>query len=112
MSVWDEIDAKLAAYAKQVGDLRAKIERLLGAGDMGPNVLVECDEFGWWRAAATYGFARGVDKPTCDKCGHTHAGVAFAFICVGCPCDARPAGIYVKRFQARTPEGLIAEVRK
>ncbi len=26
----------------------------------------------------------------CDKCGHTHAGIALGYICVGCPCEERP----------------------
>jgi hypothetical protein len=26
----------------------------------------------------------------CQDCGHVHVGDAFASICVGCPCPARP----------------------
>lgn len=27
----------------------------------------------------------------CEKCGHEHAGRELAHICIGCPCDVRPA---------------------
>lgn len=33
---------------------------------------------------------RPVTEQICKACGHEHCGVAFAFICVGCPCGERP----------------------
>lgn len=27
----------------------------------------------------------------CKACGHEHASVRFGFICIGCPCEERPA---------------------
>lgn len=26
----------------------------------------------------------------CGACGHEHAGADLAYICIGCPCPARP----------------------
>ena len=32
----------------------------------------------------------------CEDCGHTHAGEARAYICVGCPCErTTPKGLYL-----------------
>lgn len=43
--------------------------------------------------ALKHAWAAGYTVPpgqTCKSCGHEHTGVAFAFICVGCPCEERP----------------------
>ena len=31
-----------------------------------------------------------MSAPTCNACGHVHAGRQFADICIGCPCGVRP----------------------
>lgn len=28
----------------------------------------------------------------CANCGHEHSGIALGYICIGCPCEVRPAG--------------------
>lgn len=26
----------------------------------------------------------------CPECGHTHSGIEYAYICIGCPCPETP----------------------
>lgn len=35
-------------------------------------------------------------RDACESCGHVHAGVDLAFICIGCPCEERPAPIRLR----------------
>lgn len=30
----------------------------------------------------------------CKECGHEHADASWGFICIGCPCDVRPPGVW------------------
>lgn len=35
------------------------------------------------------------DPLLCESCGHRHLASNLGAMCVGCPCDRRPATVYV-----------------
>lgn len=44
------------------------------------------------QAEAEEARAANLDMTTlmCSACGHQHAGIRWAYICIGCPCEERP----------------------